>query len=288
VSQYAQGQNVAVGQDSVSFSDGWAMTSGVLGASSAGNLGTCCAWVFGVAMIGWLLYAFLSALFGRGSGSAPAVPPPPGATTRGPAHVHRPNPNAGSSRRKIRFSDADSPRRAGLADGDLADLVDAVTGAPIRPEPGLRQCQRCKVLFQEESYRFLVAQNRGQCASCGDTGLTIYGGAKVQERRNAAASLVPLSKVRDMVRQTVLFEGRVVKVLTSKRGTDHAVMFEDTTWSKGFKMVAFQGNVDAIGGAAFLRSLAGRTVRVRGLVTYDPRFGYSIVVTQRSMILGIS
>jgi hypothetical protein len=202
--------------------------------------------------------------------------------------VHRPNPDAGSSRQQIRFVDADPPRRAGLADGDLADLVDAVTGAPIRAEPGLRQCQRCKVLFQEESYRFLIAQNRGQCASCGDTRLTIYGGAKVQERRNAAASLVPLSKVRDMVRQTVLFEGRVVKVLTSRRGTDHAVMFEDTTWSKGFKMVAFQGNVDAIGGAAFLRGLTGRTVRVRGLVTYNRRFGYSIVVTQRSMILGIS
>lgn len=264
------------------------MMSGVLGASNAGNLWACGGWALGVWILWWVLHTVLSALFGRSSGNAPSVQPPPHGTTSRPPDAHRPGPAPSSAHRKIKFVDADSPRPADPTYGDLAGLVDAVTGAPIRAEPGLRQCQRCKVLFQEESYRFLIAQNRGQCASCGDANLVIYGGAKGQERRNAAMGVVPLSKVRDMVGQTVLFEGRVVKVLTSRRGTDHAVMFEDTSWSKGFKMVAFQGNLDAIGGAAFLRSLVGRTVRVRGLVTYNPIFGYAIVVTQRSMILGIS
>jgi len=64
-------------------------------------------------------------------------------------------------------------------------------------------------------------------------------------------------------------------------------MFENKNWQQGFKMVAFRGAVDRIGGERFVYSLANRTVRVRGLLVLHKVFGYQIIVTDRAMILSI-
>jgi hypothetical protein len=90
------------------------------------------------------------------------------------------------------------------------------------------------------------------------------------------------------VGRVITFEGIVRNVLTSRRGTDYAVMFEYKNWRNGFKMVAFQGATDSVGGSRFLLGLQGRTVRVRGLLVYHAIFGYQIVVTDRKMILNIA
>jgi hypothetical protein len=68
---------------------------------------------------------------------------------------------------------------------------------------------------------------------------------------------------------------------------DYAVMFENTSWTKGLKLVFFRGAVRAVGGPDFIHSLAGRTVRVRGLLINHSRFGPEIVISERGMILGV-
>ncbi|PSW06751.1 hypothetical protein C9I89_04245 [Photobacterium lipolyticum] len=83
----------------------------------------------------------------------------------------------------------------------------------------------------------------------------------------------------------VTFEARVVEVKESRRGNDFAVMFENKSWTKGFKLVFFRDAVRKVGGKPYISSLSGKTVRVRGLVVKHPRFGYEIIVSEKSMIL---
>ncbi len=87
--------------------------------------------------------------------------------------------------------------------------------------------------------------------------------------------------------RVITFEGYVYNVLVSQRGLDYAVMFENKTWTRGFKMVVFRGDVNSVGGRRFIMDLEGRTVRVRGLLARHETFGYEIVVSDRAMILDV-
>ena len=62
-------------------------------------------------------------------------------------------------------------------------------------------------------------------------------------------------------------------------------MFEDKSWIRGFKLVFFRDAVRKVGGKPYISGLQGKTVSVRGLVINHPRFGYEIVVSEKSMIL---
>ncbi|MCY1308839.1 hypothetical protein D9M70_588770 [compost metagenome] len=64
-------------------------------------------------------------------------------------------------------------------------------------------------------------------------------------------------------------------------------MFEDKSWAKGFKLVFFRDGARKVGGSQYIKSLAGKSVKVRGLVIKHPKFGYEIIVSEKSMMLSV-
>ena len=77
-------------------------------------------------------------------------------------------------------------------------------------------------------------------------------------------------------------------VFKSRRWTDFAVMFDERSWTDGFKMVVFGPSVELLGGETWLRALEGRRLRVRGLLVKHYRYGYQIVVNDPAMILDVT
>ncbi len=172
-------------------------------------------------------------------------------------------------------------------DLDIEDLVDALTGAPLQRSLGLYQCQRCKVFYQPQSVEVIKSENGGQCVSCMHTEVIAVTSSSQQRGRNADVRVITLDNYRQYAGHVITFEGNVHKILTSRRGTDHAVMFENKSWTQGFKMVVFRGNLEGIGGQRYLFGLTGRQVRVRGLLVQHKNFGFEIIVSDRAMILDV-
>ena len=112
-------------------------------------------------------------------------------------------------------------------------------------------------------------------------------GAATSGGRDFAPDVVTLSNYRDYVGSVVTFEGYVYGVNESRRGNDFAVMFENKSWVRGFKLVFFRGAVQKVGGSRYIKSLQGKTVRVRGLLIQHERFGYEIIISEKSMILSV-
>lgn len=182
-----------------------------------------------------------------------------------------------------------------IAADKLTGLHDAVTGLPLDPARGLYRCGRCFICYHTDSYQLLREQNEGRCVGCGGVSIAAvkspvaaWTAATAGKGRDHQAGITTLADYRSKTGQVVIFEGQCLRVLRSQRGLDYAAMFEPGTWSRGFKMVVFGGALDRLGGAEFVQSLVGRRVRVRGLVVYNRRFGYEIVVNDRSMILGVA
>lgn len=200
-------------------------------------------------------------------------------SSRTDSTVYRPSSHY---RPKIKFKSEPSDL---LNEYDIKDLVDALTGAQLIPDLGLYQCTRCKVFYQSHSYEVIRSENAGRCVSCLNTTIESVSGKREQRGRNADVSIITLSNYRQHVGRVITFEGYVYDVLTSRRGSDYAVMFENKSWTKGFKMVIFRGDVYKIGGYAFLSSLIGKTIRIRGLLVKHSRFGYEIIISDPGMIL---
>lgn len=172
-------------------------------------------------------------------------------------------------------------------DLDIKDLVDALTGATLTLALGLYQCQRCKVFYQFHSVEVINSENGGRCVSCQHAEIVNVAGRREQRGQNADVSAISLENYRQYVGHVITFEGTVYNVLTSRRGIDYAVMFENRSWTHGFKMVCFRGDVMKIGGPDYLFSLIGHQVRVRGLLIQHETYGYQIIVSDRAMILGV-
>lgn len=173
----------------------------------------------------------------------------------------------------------------------LEGLHDAFSGEPLDPAQGLVQCRRCTVYYHAASYEFLRAENRGQCVACGGKQFASAAeapGSRTPSGRDRAAKVVTIDDCRQHAGRVVTFEGTVHSLLRSRRGTDVALMFEPTTWAKGFKLVVFQHAIARVGGEAFLQGLVGRRVRVRGLIRHVGQFGYQISLTDPAMILEVS
>ncbi|ROO77079.1 hypothetical protein EDB70_101783 [Vibrio crassostreae] len=169
---------------------------------------------------------------------------------------------------------------------DLAGLHDAFTGQPLNKNLGLHQCQSCKVFYHAESITVLVEVNSGQCVACQSTQIhAVNVSQKQKSGRDYTPDVITLNNYRDHVGSVVTFEAKVVEVKESKRGNDFAVMFETKSWTRGFKLVFFRSAVRKVGGKPYISSLSGKTVRVRGLVVNHPKFGYEIIVSEKSMIL---
>jgi hypothetical protein len=202
-------------------------------------------------------------------------------------NIYRPSSSTSGQTRKISFKTSNSFSEQ-AADLDLKDLVDALTGAPLQLELGLYQCQRCKVFYQAQSYHVIQVENDGKCVSCFRKEIINVAGRQDYRGANADVSVITLDRYRDYVGSIITFEGYVYNVLTSRRGIDYAVMFENRSWSNGLKMVIFPECLKSVGGYEFLSSLAGRVVRVRGLLKLHEKYGYQIIVSDRAMILGVS
>jgi hypothetical protein len=213
-------------------------------------------------------------------------------TTRRPAakdpRVYRPRQSS-STRPKIQFNDTGATPTTIKPPSaqDLKDLHDAFTGEPLDLVLGLYQCSSCKVYYHTESYEVLREENRGQCVACSSTNIVALTGesAKGTSGRDHNPNVITLDNFRSHVGRVIVFEGHVHNVLKSRRGKDYAIMFENKSWTKGFKLVFFRGAVQKVGGSTYINGLKGKTVRVRGLLINHDTFGYEIIVSEKSMIL---
>ena len=238
-------------------------------------------------LLAWLVKRVFEASFRvRATGTRPAdVPSRPPKT----ADVYRPRPS-GSGKPRIVFqafkAGANGPVQSGLLDG----LHDAFTGAPLDVRLGLHQCTRCKVYHHNASVAVLQEESGSRCVACGTGSISALTAAQASASRGAdyRPDVVTVGNYRMHFDRVVTFEGKVQSVRVSRRGKDYAVMFENAAWTRGLKLVFLRGGVLAVGGPAFIKSLEGRTVRVRGLLINHPRFGPEILISERGMILGIS
>lgn len=202
----------------------------------------------------------------------------------------RPN-RTKSSNTNIVFNDNSSKNSKGTLTQslDISGLNDAFTGAPLQKSLGLYQCQSCQVYYHSESFNILKEANSSQCVACSSTNIiNILGSASHAKGRNHNPNVVTLSNYKQYVGSVVTFEGYVCKVNESRRGNDFAVMFEDFSWSKGFKLVFFRDAARRVGGASYIKNLSGRKIKVRGLIVNHPTFGYQIIISQKSMILSVN
>ena len=131
-------------------------------------------------------------------------------------------------------------------------------------------------------------ENEGRCVSCRGTDIRPIATASGAAGRNATVTDISLANYAAFEGQIITFRGSVKRVNVSQRGSDFALMFEDRSWTKGFKMVVFRSDVPKVGGADFLSGLHGRQLRIRGLLVKHDVFGYEIIVSDRAMILEIA
>jgi hypothetical protein len=197
--------------------------------------------------------------------------------------TYRPSPSKKST---IKFGTTTPSPTAPL---DLEGLHDAFTGAPLNPALGLHQCTSCQVYYHSESLDVLREANAGRCVACGSSALVARGTqeARTHRGRDYDPNVVTLSNFRSHFNRVVTFEGTICELKISKRGKDYALMFEHASWTKGLKLVFFRRSIPAAGGVTFIKSLSGRRVRVRGLLTNHRFFGPEIIISERGMILDI-
>lgn len=238
----------------------------------------------------------LATIFGKKNGQKPSSrdnPPPytpsPVSKPKQNPQTFRPSPSNRSTS-TISFKMESTPSSIGKVptEADLEGLHDAFTGAPLNRNLGLHQCQSCKVYYHTDSLLVLREANNSQCVACPSKNiLAVISVNTSTGGRDYTPSVVTLQDYKQHEGSVVTFEGRVHKVRESQRGNDFAVMFEDKSWVSGFKLVFFSGAVLKVGGPSFINSLAGRKVKVRGLVIKHPKFGYEIIVSEKSMIMSV-
>jgi hypothetical protein len=203
--------------------------------------------------------------------------------------TYRPRPG-GARRPDIRFGSVGGSAGSLPTEKALEGLHDAFTGAPLNLRLGLYQCTACKVYYHTDSVTVLSEENASRCVACGGGTIVALtaGQAKTSRGRDYSPDVVTLANFRSHFDRVVTFEGRVQAVRVSRRGKDYAVMFENASWTRGLKLVFFRGAVSKVGGAAYINGLHGKTVRVRGLLVNHTRFGPEIIISERSMIVGVS
>ena len=246
--------------------------------------------IVGFLVAAWLIYALFS---GGGSSSRSRGSSSYTHTRKKPDTAFRPQSRNRSTSSGITFKAASGSNATSIKNGtiDIEGIHDAFTGAPLDRSKGLYQCSKCFVFYHKESVDVLNDANGGNCVSCLTASVVLLGSAssaKPSSRKEFSPDAVTLGQIRRHFGRVVTFEGTVRKVLTSRRGSDYAVMFEDKSWTKGFKLVFFKGTIRKIGGPAFIESLVGRTIKVRGLLIDHERFGPEIIVSERQMIRDIS
>jgi len=170
----------------------------------------------------------------------------------------------------------------------IEGIRDAFTNEPLDNTSQLFQCSNCKVYYSNDTYKFIRKENFGRCVSClGDSIAAVSKTAKITFHGSYSPNVVTLSDYKKSLGHVVTFQGTVVRIYESRTGQDIALMFEGKSWVRGFKLVVFSRYIRAAGGRPFLNSLAGKTIKVRGLVVKHDVFGYEIILTGKSMITEI-
>lgn len=214
----------------------------------------------------------------RQSDSLPKQKPEPGFT-------YRPRGAAVSG---FSMRDLSAGNAVTVKEVDLKDIQDAFTGSLLDTTKDIYQCKKCRVYYQSLSIQVLRQENEGCCVSCRSKEIfPVKSFFNVKRGINILPNIVTLQTFRNHIGQTITFEGYVPRVNVSRDGRSYAVMFEDTSWNNGLKMTVFKGTVRDSGGSRFLRSLQGKTIKIRGLLTNHPTFGFQIVVSHREMILEV-
>jgi len=173
-----------------------------------------------------------------------------------------------------------------LSSVSIEGLNDAFTGEKLDRKLGLNQCVNCKVFYHNESLQVLREANGSACVACQSKSIIAINQEQPNKTgRNYNPDVVTLLNYRNHEGSVITFEGKVERVQVSKRGIDYAIMFENKSWTNGFKLVFFGGSLERCGGSDYIQSLNGNTIKVRGLLKNDPTFGYEIIISQRSMIL---
>lgn len=218
------------------------------------------------------------------------TPPPRSRPTKKQSdQTFRPSARSPASK-KISFNSTSSSGGGSnpLATVELDGLHDALTGAPLDKALGLYQCQACKVYYHTESLQILREANDSKCASCQSTNIiSVVAGGKATGGKDYTPNVVTLENYKQFEGTVVTFEGLVHRVNESRRGNDFAVMFEAKSWGSGFKLVFFREGVRKVGGKPYITQLSRKTVKVRGLLVKHPKFGYQIIVSEKSMILDV-
>lgn len=193
-----------------------------------------------------------------------------------------------TTRRKINFNTIEDTTSFSNEDtSNLKDLKDAFTGAPLDVSLGLYKCNNCQVYYHTESYKILVNENSGMCMACNSS--TIISVSKIKEdARNATPNAITLNNYKKHVGHVIEFEAYVTSVKESRRGNDFAIMFENKSWVNGFKMVFFRGSISKCGGNSYIKSLNGKTIKIRGLLVNHSRFGYEIIISDPKQIIKVS
>lgn len=243
----------------------------------------------GICLCLWLVWKVLRAMEPQSPNRMPRSTRPSEYSPPLRKDVYRPRTTT-HSRSTIVFDVAPTASWNAAATADaLKGLHDAFTGASLNPALGLHCCTNCQVYYHSESIAVLREENGSRCVACGSASVVAVTArdAKTSKGRDYNPDLVTLSNFRSHFDRVVTFEGTVREVKVSRRGKDYAVMFENSSWTKGLKLVFFRGGVKRVGGPSFISSLSGKNVRVRGLLINHPRFGPEIVVSERGMILSV-
>lgn len=194
----------------------------------------------------------------------------------------------GYSRNPITFNTVNNSSPKEFTNKDIEGLQDAYSGEKLNLTKGIIQCSSCKVFYHKSSFLVLQQENSSQCVSCSSILRDQkYQGSTTTDGVNFNPTAVTLNNFKDHVGSVVTFQGRVVAIRESRRGGDFALMFENKSWRWGFKLVFFGGDIRSCGGAQFIQSLQGKMITVRGLIIKHRKYGYEIIISERSMIMDI-
>ena len=169
-----------------------------------------------------------------------------------------------SSYQRIKFKDISTKEI--ITAPKLEDLQDALTGEKLNVNRKLFQCNKCKVFYHSDSYLILKNVNDSRCVACQSTDITpVKSPSKTSSSSSFIPQVVTLETYRQNIGHVVTFEGYVYKVLESNKSPDNfAVMFENKSWVRGFKLVFLKNVLKEVGGEKYIWGLVGKPVRVRG------------------------
>lgn len=206
-----------------------------------------------------------------------------------PPEVYRPQRRVSPKIKFVEPTPTSSQAGDAFDQTQVSGLCDAFSGARLDIALGLFRCSKCHVFYHSESYDVLRSENRGQCVACSSTSIVALTGEKGRHEtgRNFTPDAVTLSNFAQHFGHVITFEGVARSVRVSKRGKDYAVMFENKPWSRGLKLVFFRGSIRKVGGSDYIQRMSGRTITVRGLLINHERYGPEIIVSEKSMILGV-